>query len=56
MMPRYVHTGFLRSVAELSGTGGPQTVVPTTADAIIAVPVQERGRLPGARPACAERP
>jgi phospholipase C len=39
-------TGFLPSVAELSGTGGPPTVVPTTADVIIGVPAQEKGVRP----------
>jgi phospholipase C len=38
--------GFLPSVAELSGTGGPATVVPTTADVIIGVPAQEKGVRP----------
>jgi phospholipase C len=35
--------GFLPSVAELSGTGGPATVKPTTADVIFGVPAQEKG-------------
>jgi phospholipase C len=38
--------GFLPSVAELSGTGGPATVVPTVADVIIGVPAQEKGIRP----------
>jgi len=38
--------GFLPSVAELSGTGGPATVIPTTADVIIGVPAQEKGVRP----------